>query len=500
MINKVIFDGTAEQGIESDLMLADYCPDVVKILRCCVNPKIEATTVSGSKITIDAVAQIKIYYLTEQKTIRQHSLSIPFQKQCDFKEPVTGSPIAYVHPKLDYINCRAISPRRLELRGAVSMEIKVLCVSNEEAVCEADELGVQLKKDIVQSNQLSGQVNSTFTVQETLELGYGKPSIATVLDFRTEATVSDCKPIANKVITKGDLHLDLLYYCSEGKLQKMEYSIPISQIADMEGAAENSECFVCYEVINTTLEPKANLDGEIRNLMLECKVKCTVQSHSKQSYVHISDCYSTQHECSCVGKKSEAAELIQNVENIYSYKQSINVPETVGEIGDLWCSIEDVTVTKEEKKILLGVKLSICMIAFDTDKVPELFERTEEFTHEIAVDKNTSNMMFLPIAFPVSVSHSVLAPDRMEIRCDIMIKGCIYNIEPLNIIKAIEVDTSKQKEIKNRPALTIYYADKGESIWEIAKHYNTLMDGIIENNSLQDEILSDRCMLLIPMV
>ena len=49
-------------------------------------------------------------------------------------------------------------------------------------------------------------------------------------------------------------------------------------------------------------------------------------------------------------------------------------------------------------------------------------------------------------------------------------------------------------------ALTIFFARKGESLWEIARQYSTSMEAIMEENSLSEEILPENRMLMIPMV
>ena len=85
-------------------------------------------------------------------------------------------------------------------------------------------------------------------------------------------------------------------------------------------------------------------------------------------------------------------------------------------------------------------------------------------------------------------------------RSEILIQGCVYCMVHKNGICEIAVDETKEKPRDKSCALTIYYADQGESIWDIAKKYNTSIQSVIEENALESDILQQRKMLLIPML
>ena len=49
-------------------------------------------------------------------------------------------------------------------------------------------------------------------------------------------------------------------------------------------------------------------------------------------------------------------------------------------------------------------------------------------------------------------------------------------------------------------ALRIYFADERESVWDVAKRYNTSVAAILEQNEIDDEPLSAGEMILIPIM
>ena len=68
------------------------------------------------------------------------------------------------------------------------------------------------------------------------------------------------------------------------------------------------------------------------------------------------------------------------------------------------------------------------------------------------------------------------------------------------VLSDIIVDESNPKHADNNCAVKLYYADEGEDIWEIAKKYSTSINAIMEENNFSDEKISERSMMLIPMI
>ena len=62
-INEQIANMMAEQSIELDYMLPDYCPEIFKVLRAQMKPNIISERISGNKLVIDGVADITVIYL-----------------------------------------------------------------------------------------------------------------------------------------------------------------------------------------------------------------------------------------------------------------------------------------------------------------------------------------------------------------------------------------------------------------------------------------------------
>ena len=116
-----VLDTVAEQLADVDLTLPDYCPDIEKILKCTLIPKIQTKSLSGGQLQVDGFCVVNVLYVeSEKKTIRCCEQTVNFSQSFSLRE----TPENYViltGTKPEYINCRALSPRRLVMHGAFSL-------------------------------------------------------------------------------------------------------------------------------------------------------------------------------------------------------------------------------------------------------------------------------------------------------------------------------------------------------------------------------------------
>ena len=78
-------------------------------------------------------------------------------------------------------------------------------------------------------------------------------------------------------------------------------------------------------------------------------------------------------------------------------------------------------------------------------------------------------------------------------------KYCTY-VESLNTGETVvsEISELRESEKLNNSAITVYFPDCEETLWDIAKRYNTTVESIVLENNLVGETTKDIKMLFIP--
>jgi hypothetical protein len=70
----------------------------------------------------------------------------------------------------------------------------------------------------------------------------------------------------------------------------------------------------------------------------------------------------------------------------------------------------------------------------------------------------------------------------------------------IRYVTSAEADFERPKAKDSNTALTLYYAGKGESVWNIAKEYAVCCDAVMKENDLSDNEIASSIMLFIPNV
>lgn len=507
-INEVVFDGTLEQAVELDYLLPDYCPSIFKVLKCRILPKITSERIMNGKLLVDGTAYIKIIYVCEESyRIRSITQKQAFSKSMELKDNYSDGVVS-AGVKCDYVNCRVVNQRRLDIRGAISMKATVSAVRKLDVLCGASGMGIQVNTQNVTALDKKLYASKEFSVKEELELAYGKPPVSEVLDHTASAILTDYKLIANKVVLKGEILFHTLYCPVEEssptdteQLQIMDYTIPISQIVDLPGVSEDYQCVVSFDVTSVELNLKQNNDGVCTCFDAEFGLRACCEADRNAETQLINDIYSTGFEVQSEVSRVKIEQLVSIINESCICKHSVSIPQ--GEMScvyDICCDFSGESCKVENGCILISGNLDISILALDNDCMPVLFEKSNPCEMKIEARCADSDVMFSPNVTIASVSYSLVSGSEIEVRAELKVCGSLYRCCYYEVVGSVNIDETCRKEHCADAVLRLYYAQRGERVWEIAKRYSTSVDAIVLENNLESDTLPSKSMLLIPMI
>lgn len=501
VVHDMVYEGSLEQPAESDVLLPDYCPDIVKILRCFCRPVITGMQAAGDKLTVDLNCMIRVYYLGSDKNIRCVEQKLPYTKSCDLRSSVSD-PVVDAAARADYINCRAVNQRRFEIRCAVSISCRVFSRTQAEVIDGAQGCGIQLKSSQSDVTQIMSDTTRQFSMHEDLQLAAQKPPVQSVIRQDCCCRIGDYKVVGGKVILKGELVVHLLYQPeNEGaRPEIMEYALPVSQIVDADGVDEESVCDVALDVIQCEFTPKPNLDGESRLIAMDCTLGARVRAHRRQKLGLVTDCYSTEYECRMERAPICCLNLVKVADERLVHKCGLDMDDGADTVLDLFCLVTDASSRAEAGAVVAVVKLLIGLFACTPDGDIVYREQAEECEIRIPVDSGGDGLLFFPHAQVLSCSFSMAGTQAIDCRVEVAVCGCVYALMRPKVAVALTCDTENPKERGTDASLVIYYAEGGEDVWEIAKRYNTSIEAVMAENGLDTSTLPEKKMLLIPII
>ncbi len=504
-LTETVYDGQAEQGVEFDYVLPDYYPDIFKILKCTLTPGIVSYSVSGTQLFIDGVVYIKVLYLSEQSDdINCIEQRFTYSKTIELVK-AAEKPMVSIFQKADYCNCRAVSGRRIDVRGAVSCKIRVTGCAESEILSGASGLGTEVKRSTASYCGSRLYASRQYVAREDIETGAGG-GIASILTTSCTANVTDTKIIADKVVIKGEAKVRALYLtrCDNGTdTEVMEAVVPLSQIVDVEGITDSHSCCARFDVMDCDLEIKQGDDGENRLLGCEITVDCKVNAYKEAEICPVSDIYSTEYECNFTSVPVKLEHTPNYLMTQHNMKAVLDYNDgEISEVYDCKCELSGYALraSEESGRLTVSGQVNIWLIGKNSAGKPVFIEKNEPFEFATDIDGGDGAYSADVGVYVSSVSYSITGDHSADVQIQLMTQGLVYKIKTINVVGEINISEEHPKEKNSEYALKLYYADKGEKIWDIAKKYNTSVSAVTAENELEEEQLTSPCMLLIPIV
>ena len=495
---ETVCETTAEQSLDADINLPDYCPEIQRILKCTVVPNVVSVQNASGRVTADVNAVVRLLYVSENGKPAAYEQSYPLQKFIESDRITTDSAVS-VFVNTDYVNCRAVNPRRTDVRAMMTFIFKAVKKREENVLCSADGAGIQTMKEDFDFAALTGVCERAFSMSEVIELGSDKHPAAQIISVSPCAIADDIKIINNKALVKGNCNVKI-YYIGEdsGAIESVEHSMPISQIVELDGIDETGVSGLRLCVSSCETVPKADSSGEMRLIDLSVRISAFMIVFNEAPISLISDAYSTDYDVKNVSKSMEVLRLNDSFNSTFTNKvvfESIGV--TVDCVLAVWCSDIRYNFGSKEDKCVVSGTYQANVVYRDSEGQTGMVQKPVDFDCSFKLRENAERIVCHGSAQVVACSCAVTGDSRLELKSEIAVSGIVLSSCMKKYISSIEISEGSEKHEKSC-ALTIYFCEKGESLWNIARRYNTTVEAIMQENDGISETVDENRMMLIP--
>lgn len=499
-VRNLVFEGSKEVPVDLDFSLPDYCPDIQKVLKCMVCPNITSRNISGDRLNIEGTTKIRVIYSdSENGKIRCCENSVPFSSSIDIRSTPENA-FALTNLRVEYVNCRAVSPRKLDIHGAFSVFIEVYDKKNLEISSCINGKDIQQKISDMKVNNLVGMGQQQFTISEVLEIPEGKSIPELIINSDVKVNANEYKNMSNKTVIKGDIIIKMLYISdlSSGNTETLEYSIPISQIVDVPGITEESKCIVSIDVLAHDEQLRSDNDSS-GALSCEIKLLANAIAFNDKDISIVSDAYSTDYDIDISTEPVKIEQLVESINENFNHKENISLSDiTISKIIDAWTNSCSVNSSFQNGNLTFKCKMNVGILALDSEETPIYIERMLEFEHSKSLQNSDGSIICKCKIVPNSINYNISGNNGIEVNINFQIIGEIYLSHKYNMVTDVIADESKSIE-KDTASLTVYYASEGENIWDIARRYHTSANMIKDENDISGDTVRTNGMILIPM-
>ena len=483
-----------ECPVDGEYVLPDYCADIAAVLKCTMTPRVLARRIGGDKLVVEGETAVCVLYLDEgRKCVHTFECVQPFTCALPWEDDDGKMP--YITAKVNYLNCRATSPRRISIHGTLSACCQQEKKRSMDVLTKVTGDAVYCKQDTLCYTTPLCNAEKVFSIKETVDVGVNKPPIQRVVRASCVAVVDSVKPLTDKAIVKGKAVVRTLYVVNteEGRTACATHEFPFSQIIDVQGLLEEHILTAHVDVLgcDVGVQSDGNGNGTLLSVQLKMCVRLDVTACEKVTV--LTDAYTGKYPCHTTTSPLSAEQLLFSCQNTTTLKEILDFPtNSVAEIVDLWCEVISLATRQEPHNSYIDGRLQISMLTRDSDGFVSYYEHVGDFVLQYT---ETCDRLHAEVSV-VETDYAVVG-GKIEIRMELAVLRCGYAQQACACVCGFE--TEAQPFSDEKAALRICRGKKGDSVWEIAKACHTAVDAVMEENALSDECLLEDMVLLIPL-
>lgn len=469
----------AELPLETEILISDYLPPVFKLVKCFAKPVVLQKQLQPGRLTLEGYLRCTVFYQGEEGNgLCQTEQKLPFTKQLELPEFAFSAWTAVVEGQTEYLNSRAVNPRRIEVRGAFGLVVSVQVQYKTEVITALADGGIEQQLRTVNGVRCAAVLDKLVTTEG--ELAFAKTPAA-VLDITGNAAVRELKLLSGKAVVKGELRVQCAWRAEgEAALQSQAAVLPFQQVVDLEGITEDCRCLCVLEPVGFTL---AQGDETTAN-QLTANVMLHLRAWRSYQLQYAADAFSTRFETDLTPQPMVTEDLLCALNDTTAVTGSGPLPDAGAQLRACFVSYGPVQIQPRGEGFVLTARAVATAFAENTLGELESYEKTLELVFELPLTEPLPEGAALVPECWLSTENvqCTCAGGTLEVTATVRVEGAVLCRTTRQAIG----DIALGEPLATDPqiALRIYYAQAGEEIFAVAKRFHVSPAQMLAANQL----------------
>ena len=527
----------AELPLETELLISDYLPPVQRIVKCFAKPVVLQKQLAPGRLTLEGYLRCTVYYQGEEGAgLCQTEQKLPFTKALELPSFAATAWTACVEGQTEYLNCRAVNPRRIEVRGAYGLVVSVHAQLSTEVITALSEGGIeqkpvtlagvrrayglvvsvhaQLSTEVItalseggieQKLTTLGGVRRAATLEKlvTIEgaLTFPKPPAA-ILDITGTAEVRELKRMQGKAVAKGTLRA-LCAWRAEGDaaLLSQTAELPFHQIVDVEGLSEDCQCLCTLAPVGFAAAEGETAEDGSASTTLTATALLRLSGWRPYQLQCVADAFSTRFAVEVTPQTIATEGLLCTLDETTVLRGSGPLPDAGAHILACFASFGPVSLTRGEGRAALTARAVVSAFAENTLGEIECYEKALDYALPLPTDLPPDAQAYPECWLTVQDVQCTSAGGALEVSLTVRAEGAVLVRQTWPLVGGVELG-DPLAPADPEVSLRICYAQAGEELFAIAKRYHVSPGQMLAANDLPEgtERLDEAQRLLVPGV
>ena len=461
-----------EIEVKQDIIVPDSKQDLLKVLDenfYCYFSKVD---VQAGRIKVNGDVDLYIAYISSNEE------TIGLQSTFNFDDVLENNIIAE-NMKLEYnikvvkSDIKIINERKVSVSVNLKVDYNVYGIDTIEIYNDFNDIeDVQINSKLIKLNSLIGVNSNVASLKEEIKID-GADIISDILKVDTMISNKEVKISYNKILSKADLTVKIIYLTRDGRIEKVQEKFPVMSFIELENVKEENICSTDYQIRNILLKINNGEDNSI-TVQMEYEVCCKAFESKEREIV--SDLYSLKYDTEISLKDIEVSnDLYTKDEKIVDIDEKIRL-ENVRKVIDVF-----------GKSKILKNTISNNMSNIEGEIELKIYFESES---RLGLNVQTATIPFIskvPAQDEFACSFENMQFDFNN--SELLVKGnvCILEDSLQNSKISIVQEVNKKEQVsKNDYSMIVYSVKQNDTLWDVSKKFKVKQENIINSNELTE--------------
>ncbi len=491
ILDKLLNKERNQIKLEGDIIVPDVKPDIQKLLETTYKAEITDTKITEGKVIYRGILDVKVLYIASDKQIYSmaHTLNIDdyfdldhINENCKVSVDCTVTNIDFRIVNDRKINYKAIT--NVELSGVEKREVNIVkdLVDNQKASV--------LKEDITTASNY--YINEEISVHDEIKIKSTSSNISEILQVNITFSDKEVKLQNGKVHLYGDLLTTVLYKSDDETLliEQVENETHFSGTLD-KTFDEDSIVDYSFKIVDYKGRVQLDDDNEERIIAVDAQILCNLRVVTNTKTNILRDAHIINNKLDILDVEYPVMQVICKNKNQCNIKETLKLPDTHTPVLQVFTTktraILDEVEVLDDKTIVSGA-IDVDVIYITNDDSYPIQSHSWVIPYEQTIEtKQSIESMIADVDVSIEQSSiSMLSDTELDLKVVAVFNTEIVNQTTQRIVDDVIYQELTAEEISKIPSVVIHIVEKGDTLWSIAKEYNTTLDDILEVNNLEN--------------
>ncbi|MFX0548321.1 DUF3794 and LysM peptidoglycan-binding domain-containing protein [Hathewaya histolytica] len=490
---QLLGENYADTVLRDEYVIPDTHPDVEDILLLDARPRVSNIQVLQDKVFIEGVIDYNLMYVNKGEEASQvHAVKYTksFTNSIDCNG-ATSDMNCEAACFVEHMECNIVNERKVCIEGIVKLKSEVYNKYNYEIVKDIKEAEeVQFWRNPILIDKVIDNISTDLMGECSIKIPMEKPQVSKIINWDANFHKKDVKILDGKLKLELWAKIKILYQAPENfkDIYTLEEDIFIEKDLESRSVNEDMNNFTSYDILDLNYSIKEDDLGENRILDIVLMGKANTRVTCKEELKTIEDAYCPNMILNMEKKQYNMNIIHDQVTEERVIKGDVELDSTIPRPREIIFCKATLNVTDKklvEDRVVVDGIINVNVLYKSDEEGKETYSIEDQIPFNTAMDIEGTKIHMQ------SLCRMALEDVEAEIRGgNISIKAIVQLYVRVNYMEGkeflVHVEKGEGEVPKKKASIIIYSVQPGDTLWKIAKRYNTTIETISKVNEIED--------------